>query len=229
VHSFSYDGQVTELTQMVDAGGPGVGCDAGRAGFAMCRIPGRTSGISANTLENAGCDAAPNIRWRSPCWPTASIPRTCTPRSRPKRGYGAPSASSIRSALWWEAAAQPGTLIAAGLVSLSSAYTLWFDPEQEVNRHTRIVWRQNLYDIDSWAIPKGSSKRDEAYRFIAFASSPERQKALSEHVTYGPTNRNALELLPARPACGARLQFSEAVRPPMSLHSNLIEVPDFPA
>jgi uncharacterized cupredoxin-like copper-binding protein len=81
---------------------------------------------------------------------------------------------------------------------MSSAYTLWFDPRQEQNHHTRIVWQQSLYDIDSWAIPKGSSRRDDAYRFIAFASSPDRQKAFSEQVAYGPTNRNALELLPAR-------------------------------
>jgi uncharacterized cupredoxin-like copper-binding protein len=99
--------------------------------------------------------------------------------------------------VWWEAAAQPGALIAAGRVSMSSAYSLWFDPAEERNRHTRIVWRQSLYDIDSWAIPRGSPKRDDAYRFIAFASSPEQQKVLSEQVTYGPTNRNALELLPS--------------------------------
>jgi putative spermidine/putrescine transport system substrate-binding protein len=100
--------------------------------------------------------------------------------------------------VWWEAAPQPSELIAAGIVNMSSGYTLWFDPEQERNRHTRILWRQSLYDIDSWAIPTGSPKRDEAYRFIAFASSTERQKALSEQVSYGPTNRNAVELLPAR-------------------------------
>ena len=89
--------------------------------------------------------------------------------------------------------------MAAGVVSMSSAYTLWFDPAEERNRHTRIVWRQSLYDIDSWAIPKGSPKLDEAYRFIAFASSPERQKVLSEHLAYGPTNRNA-----ARNCCRSR-------------------------
>jgi uncharacterized cupredoxin-like copper-binding protein len=99
--------------------------------------------------------------------------------------------------VWWEAAPQPSELIAAGIVNMSSGYTLWFDPGQERNRHTRIVWRQSLYDIDSWAIPTGTPKRDDAYRFIAFASSPERQKVLSEQITYGPTNRNAVELLPA--------------------------------
>jgi uncharacterized cupredoxin-like copper-binding protein len=103
-----------------------------------------------------------------------------------------------KNTVWWEAAAQPGVLMTAGVVSMSSAYTLWFDPADERNRHTRIVWRQSLYDIDSWAIPKGSPKRDEAYRFIAFASEPERQKVLSERLAYGPTNRTALELLPPR-------------------------------
>jgi hypothetical protein len=103
-----------------------------------------------------------------------------------------------KDTVWWEAAAQPGALIAAGIVNMSSGYTLWFDPDQERNRHTRIVWRQSLYDLDSWAIPKGTPKRDEAYRFIAFASLPERQKVLSEQLIYGPTNRNAVELLPAR-------------------------------
>jgi putative spermidine/putrescine transport system substrate-binding protein len=103
-----------------------------------------------------------------------------------------------KDTIWWAAAAQPGTLIDAGLVSMTSGYTLWVDPEQDRNRHARIVWRQSLYDIDSWAIPRGSPRRDDAYRFIAFASSPEPQKVLSEHVAYGPTNRNALDLLPAR-------------------------------
>jgi uncharacterized cupredoxin-like copper-binding protein len=103
-----------------------------------------------------------------------------------------------KDTIWWEAAAQPAALLEAGEVSMSSGYTLWFDPAQERNRHTRIVWHQSLYDMDSWAIPLGSPKRDDAYRFIAFSSSPEHQKVLSERVTYGPTNRNALGLLPAR-------------------------------
>jgi len=97
--------------------------------------------------------------------------------------------------LWWEAAAQPGTSMAAGDIAMSSAYTLWFDPEQARNRHYRIAWNRSLYDVDSWAIPKGSPKRDQAYRFIEFASEAVHQKALAELLPYGPANRKALELL----------------------------------
>ena len=101
-----------------------------------------------------------------------------------------------KNTVWWEAAAQPGALMAAGVVSMSSAYTLWFDPADERNRHTRIVWRQSLYDIDSWAIPRA---RPSWMRRIASSLSQvaaERQKVLSERMAYGPTNRNAVQLLP---------------------------------
>ena len=250
VHSLSYDGQVTELTQMVQAGAPvwdvmqvesrtlEQGCrlglfeklDPARVPAAKDLIPGALTdcGVGIFTWAQALVYSdqlrdAPHS-WAD-FWDIRKYPgKRGLRRSAkytleialladgvdPSNVYSTlATEAGVRRAfkrldqikkdtIWWEAAAQPGALMAAGHVSMSSAYTLWFDPEQERNRHTRIAWRQSLYDIDSWAIPKGSPKRDDAYRFIAFASSPERQKVLSEHLTYGPTNRTALELLPAR-------------------------------
>jgi putative spermidine/putrescine transport system substrate-binding protein len=250
VHSLSYDGQVTELTQMVQAGAPvwdvmqvesrtlEQGCrlglfeklDPARVPAAKDLIPGALTdcGVGIFTWAQALVYSdqlahAPHS-WAD-FWDTHKYPgKRGLRRSAkytleialladgvgPKDVYATlATEAGVRRAfkrldqirkdtIWWEAAAQPGALIAAGNASMSAAYTLWFDPEQERNRHTRIVWRQSLYDIDSWAIPKGSPKRDDSYRFIAFASSPERQKVLSEHLAYGPTNRNALDLLPPR-------------------------------
>jgi putative spermidine/putrescine transport system substrate-binding protein len=248
VNSFSYDGQVTELTHMVHAGAPvwdvmqvesrtlEQGCrqglfeklDPARVPPAADLIPGALSqcGVGIFTWAQALVHSdqlrdGPNS-WAD-FWDTRKYPGKRGLRRSAKYtleialladGVAAKDVYStlateagvqrafrkldkIRNdTVWWEAAAQPGALLAAGVVSMSSAYTLWFDPAEERNRHTRIVWRQSLYDIDSWAIPKGSPKLDEAYRFIAFASSPERQKVLSEHLAYGPTNRNAVQLLP---------------------------------
>jgi putative spermidine/putrescine transport system substrate-binding protein len=250
VNSLSYDGQVTELTQMVRAGAPvwdvmqvesrtlEQGCQQGlfekldpaRVPPAEDLIPGALSacGVGIFTWAQAlvysdRLGDAPRS-WAD-FWNIRKIPgKRGLRRSAkytleialladgvdPKDVYGTLSTEAgvarafrkldqiRKNTVWWEAAAQPAALLAAGTVSMSSGYTLWFDPEQERNRHTRIVWRQSLYDIDSWAIPKGSPKRDDAYRFIAFASSAEPQKVLSEQITYGPTNRNAVELLPAR-------------------------------
>jgi putative spermidine/putrescine transport system substrate-binding protein len=249
VQSLSYDGQVTELTQMVSAGATvwdvmqvesrtlQQGCrqglfeklDPARVPPAADLIPGALSecGVGIFTWAQAlvysdQLREAPRS-WAD-FWDIRKFPgKRGLRRSakytleialmadgvEPKNVYATLSTEAgvarafrkleqiRKDTVWWEAAPQPSELIAAGIVNMSSGYTLWFDPGQERNRHTRIVWRQSLYDIDSWAIPTGTPKRDDAYRFIAFASSPERQKVLSEQITYGPTNRNAVELLPA--------------------------------
>jgi putative spermidine/putrescine transport system substrate-binding protein len=250
VQSLSYDGQVTELTQMVSAGATvwdvmqveartlQLGCrqglfeklDPARVPPAADLIPGALSecGVGIFTWAQAliysdQLRGAPRS-WAD-FWDIRKYPGKRGLRHsakytleialmadgvEPKYVYSTLSSEAgvarafrkldqIRNdTVWWGAAAQPGELIAAGIVNMSSGYTLWFDPEKERNRHTRIVWRQSLYDVDSWAIPAGTPKRDEAYRFINFASSPERQKVLSAQITYGPTNRSAVGLLPAR-------------------------------
>lgn len=250
VQSLSYDGQVTELTQMVKAGTPvwdvmqvesrtlQQGCrqglfeklDPARVPPAADLIPGALSecGVGIFTWAQAlvySDQLRDAPRSWADFWDIRKYPGKRGLRHsakytleialmadgvEPKDVYATLSAEAgvarafrkleqiRKDTVWWEAAAQPGELISAGIVNMSSGYTLWFDPDQERNRHTRIVWRQSLYDLDSWAIPKGTPKRDEAYRFIAFASLPERQKVLSEQLIYGPTNRNAVELLPAR-------------------------------
>jgi putative spermidine/putrescine transport system substrate-binding protein len=100
--------------------------------------------------------------------------------------------------LWWEAAPQPAAFLVAGKLVMTSAYTLWIDRERQRQKNLRIAWDGSLYDVDSWAIPKGTPRVAEAYRFIAFASRPEYQKVLSENIAYGPANKKALPLLDSK-------------------------------
>jgi putative spermidine/putrescine transport system substrate-binding protein len=247
--TLSYDGQITELMQMVRTGKPvwdvmqvesrtlQLGCQDGLfEKLDPSRLPGASSLISGALTEcGVGIftwaqalvysDQLPEAprSWMD-FWNIKKFPgKRALRRSakytleialladgvEPKDVYRTLSTESgvqrafrkleqiKKDTIWWEAAAQPSALLAAGWVTMTSGYTLWFDAEQERNRHARISWRQSLYDIDSWAIPKGSPKRDEAYRFIAFAIAPERQKTFSEQLSYGPTNRAAVGLLPA--------------------------------
>ena len=250
VHSLSYDGEITELTDMVRAGAPtwdlmqvesrtlALGCRQGLfEKLDPARLP-RVDDLIAGTLSECGVgifawaqalvysDQLPDApRSWADFWDVHKFPgkrglrrsakytleialladgvapndvyRTLSSEAGVRRAFH--KLEQIRNyTIWWEAAAQPAALMAAGWVKMSSAYSLWFDPQQERSRHAHIVWHESLYDIDSWAIPKGSPKRDDAYRFIAFASAPERQKVLSEHLTYGPVSRGAFDLLPVR-------------------------------
>ena len=94
---------------------------------------------------------------------------------------------------WWEAGAQPPQMLAAGDLVMSSAYNGRIATAQSEGKNLKIVWNGSIYDADHWAIPTGTPKLEEAYKFIAFASRPGPQQVFSSEITYGPTNMKAVE------------------------------------
>jgi putative spermidine/putrescine transport system substrate-binding protein len=109
---------------------------------------------------------------------------------------------------WWEAGAQPPQLLASGDLVMSSAYNGRIDNAQREGKNLKIVWQGSIYDVDSWAIPKGTPKSDDAYKFIAFASKPENQAVYSGEIAYGPTNTKAMPHIAA--ATAAKLPTAPA-------------------
>lgn len=98
---------------------------------------------------------------------------------------------------WWEAGAQPPQLLASGDVVMSSAYNGRIATAQKEGKNLKIVWTGNIYDVESYAIPKGVTKRDEAYKFLATLAKPEYQKVYSGEIPYGPTNAKAMPMISA--------------------------------
>jgi putative spermidine/putrescine transport system substrate-binding protein len=96
---------------------------------------------------------------------------------------------------WWEAGAQPPQYLASGDVVMSSAYNGRIAAAQKEGKNLKVVWYGGMYDFDSWAIPKGAKNKDEAYKFIAFASKPENQKVYSQNIAYGPSNKKAVPMI----------------------------------
>jgi len=100
----------------------------------------------------------------------------------------------IKSSIqWWEAGAQPPQMLAAGDLVMSSAYNGRIATAQAEGKNLKIVWAGSIYDADHWAIPAGTPKMADAYKFIAFASRPGPQQVYSSQITYGPTNLKAVE------------------------------------
>lgn len=94
---------------------------------------------------------------------------------------------------WWEAGAQPPQFLASGDVVMSSAYNGRIDTAQKEGKNLKVVWTGSVYDVDSWAVPKGSPKLKEAMAFIKHASQPENQAVYSNKIAYGPTNLKAVQ------------------------------------
>src|SRR5439155_988381 len=98
---------------------------------------------------------------------------------------------------WWQAPSQPSVWLALGDVAMSSSEAFWIDSARAHGKELEIVWNGNLYEVNSWAIPKHAPHVADAYRFIAFASKAENQKVFAESIAYGPTNSGTVGLLDA--------------------------------
>ena len=97
---------------------------------------------------------------------------------------------------WWEAGAQPPQFLVSGDVVMSSVYNGRIaNAQKEGNKNLKIVWSGSIYDVDSWAIVKGSPNKAAAEKFIAFTLKPENQKVYSQNIAYGPTNAKTIKLL----------------------------------
>lgn len=88
--------------------------------------------------------------------------------------------------VWWEAGAQPLSMLQTGDVVMSSVYN---GRVTGLNRtegtNLQLVWNQSIYAVDSWVILAGAENKDAAQDFIAFANAPENLSQLPERIAYG--------------------------------------------
>ena len=99
--------------------------------------------------------------------------------------------------VWWESGAQPLQLLASGEVVMTTAYNGRITGiNQTEGTNFEVVWPGSIYAVDSWVILKDSPNVEAAMEFIAFASAPENQSKLPEHVAYGLPNKEAAAMVP---------------------------------
>ena len=97
--------------------------------------------------------------------------------------------------VWWEAGAQPPQFLVAGDVVMSTAYNGRIDAAQKEGKNLKVVWNGSIYDLDYWAIPKGTPNKALAEQFIAYSLSPKAQQSYAQHIAYGPSNVAAIKSL----------------------------------
>lgn len=75
------------------------------------------------------------------------------------------------------------------------------------------IWDHQLYELDVFAIPKGSPRRTMAMDFIRFATSPQSLARVAGWVPFGPARRSALPLVGRNPETGAQMRAFLATAP----------------
>jgi putative spermidine/putrescine transport system substrate-binding protein len=102
--------------------------------------------------------------------------------------------------LWWDNAQDPLTWLAQKKASMAAAYSGRIFRAALGARHLAVLWDGQIYDLDLWAIPKDAKHKDDAKRFVAFASTPSQMAAQAELIAYGPMRKSAIELVGKHPA-----------------------------
>jgi putative spermidine/putrescine transport system substrate-binding protein len=99
---------------------------------------------------------------------------------------------------WWEAGAQPPQFLVAGDVVMSTAFTGRIDAAQREGKNLKVVWNGSIYDLEYWAIPKGSPNKALAEQYIAHTLQEKSQQEYARNIAYGPTNLKAIKSLDAK-------------------------------
>ncbi|NPC59366.1 ABC transporter substrate-binding protein [Caenimonas soli] len=98
--------------------------------------------------------------------------------------------------VWYQSNAQPTQLLADGQVVMTSAPNgRIYDAVKNSGKPFEIMWDAQHWEVSVWTIPKGSPRLDAAYKFLAFAASPQAQARLTQYFPYGPANKDAMALV----------------------------------
>jgi putative spermidine/putrescine transport system substrate-binding protein len=94
--------------------------------------------------------------------------------------------------VFWPGGAKSQELIDSGEVAMSLMWNgrAWSAKHLD-SKPVEIQWNQQLLTADYFVVPKGSPNRDEAMKFIAWATCSQNNAAPSQFIPYGPTNKNS--------------------------------------
>jgi len=111
--------------------------------------------------------------------------------------------------VWWTSGSEPIELLDSGAVAMTSVWNgRMYRPIVEEGKDFAIIWDGQLWDIDSWGIPKGSANLDKAMDFIVFATRASRLAEQTKYISYGPARMSAMPLV--REETKAMLPTAEA-------------------
>lgn len=95
--------------------------------------------------------------------------------------------------VWWESGAQAPQNLLDGTVVMTTAFNGRIAAANSpASERLVIVWSDAIYEMDYWAILRGSPQKALAQDFVRFATTEPAQLAFSRAIPYGPTHMEAI-------------------------------------
>ena len=109
--------------------------------------------------------------------------------------------------VWWLDGSVPPQLLAEGKVVMASGYNGRLFNAAVIEDHPiDIIWDGQLYDLDTWGIPKGAPHREAALEFIRFATDTQRLADQAKYIAYGPARQSSRKLIWTHAETGANMR-----------------------
>lgn len=100
-------------------------------------------------------------------------------------------------AVWWETGAQSVQILADGEVAMSTTWNGRIQAAiEEDDLPVTIVWDGQNWNLDMWAIVKGTSNLEAAQQFVQFAARPDRMADQTNYIPYSPVRQSAYDQVP---------------------------------
>lgn len=95
--------------------------------------------------------------------------------------------------VWWRRGHEPMKMLGDGRAAMALAFNgRIFHAIVREKRSLGIVWDGQIYDLDMWAIPKGTPNKEAALKFIAFSTRSDRLAEQTRWFPYGPMRKSAI-------------------------------------
>lgn len=98
--------------------------------------------------------------------------------------------------VWWTKGAQPGQLLADGEVVIASAYNgRLFAAIEENKQPIGMLWDYQVFELDGWVVPTGAPNKEEAMKFLKFATDTQRLADQAKYISYGPARKSSSSMV----------------------------------
>lgn len=100
--------------------------------------------------------------------------------------------------VWYNSLAQTQSLMISREIDTAEFVNGRAFAAQDQGEPIEFVYNEAVMNLLTWVMSKGAPNRENALRFLAFSSRPDRQAAFANKLFYGPTNKKALEQIADR-------------------------------
>ena len=95
--------------------------------------------------------------------------------------------------VFYDTGEQQTQLISSGEVALVQGWNGRIHDAVTNNEPVGLEWGEHMVVYENWVVPKGAPNESAAFDFLRYATSPEPQARLTQHIPYAPINEKAID------------------------------------